>query len=256
MKVTLLQTDIQWAAVDANIRRADELLARHAGSDLYVLPEMWSTGFATEPQGIALPESENPAKAWMQQTAQAHRCAVCGSLAVVDGDGTFRNRSYFCTPEGVSHYDKHHLFSYGHEDRFYTAGNGRTVVEYGGWRFLLVTCYDLRFPVWSRYTQEQPFDAIVVVANWPESRQTAWRVLTQARAIENQAYLIGVNRVGDDPYSHYVGESVVVSPRGDIVSRCQQTEQALTVDLDLDKLRTMRERFRVLNDADRFTLHL
>lgn len=255
MKVTLLQTDIEWAQPEANIRRADALVRANGGSDLYVLPEMWATGFATEPEGIAEAEEESLALRWMRDTAREHDCAVCGSLAVHCADGSFRNRHYFCTPNGVFYYDKHHLFTYGHEDRFYTAGRERCIVEWRGCRFLLVTCYDLRFPVWSRYTDEAPFDVILVVANWPQSRQTAWEVLTRARAIENQAYLVGVNRVGDDHYSHYQGASRVVDARGDIIAQCtDDEEQALSVTLDLEGQRTMRERFRVLSDADAFRL--
>ena len=255
MKVTLLQTDIKWAQPEVNIHRVDALLRANGGGDLYVLPEMCATGFATEPEGIAEAEEESLALQWMRETARECSCAVSGSLAVHCADGTFRNRHYFCTPDGLSYYDKHHLFTYGHEDRFYTAGRERCIVEWRGCRLLLVTCYDLRFPLWSRYTAEAPFDVILAVANWPQSRQTAWEVLTRARAIENQAYLVGVNRVGDDHYSHYQGASRVVDARGDIVGACaHDNEQALTLTLDLDGLHTMRERFRVLDDADPFTL--
>lgn len=255
MKVTLLQTNIDWAFPEANIRRADALLRANAGSDLYVLPEMWATGFATEPEGIAEAEFSSLALRWMQAAAAEHHCAVCGSLAIQAADGTFRNRHYFCTPDGLSYYDKHHLFSYGHEDRFYTAGQQRCIVEWRGCRFLLITCYDLRFPVWSRYTAEAPFDVMIAVANWPQSRQTAWEVLTRARAIENQCFLLGVNRVGDDQYSHYQGASRVVDARGNMVCLCaDDVEQALTVTLDLESLQTARQRFRVLDDADSFNL--
>lgn len=255
MKVTLLQTDITWSQPEVNIRRADALLRANGGSDLYVLPEMWATGFATEPEGIAEAEDGSFALQWMREVARECGCAVCGSLAVRCADGSFRNRHYFCTPDALFFYDKHHLFTYGHEDHFYTAGQQRCIVEWRGCRFLLVTCYDLRFPLWSRYTAEAPFDVILVVANWPQSRQTAWEVLTRARAIENQSYLVGVNRVGDDCYSHYQGASRVVDARGDVVGLCaDNVEQAITIELNLDAQRTMRERFRVLDDADSFRL--
>jgi len=255
IKISLLQTDIVWADPLANIRQADALLKAHAGSDVYVLPEMWATGFATEPEGIAEPESASQALRWMREAAVGHHCAVCGSLAVQTADGTFRNRHYFCTPDGVAHYDKHHLFSYGHEDRYYTAGQERTLVEWCGCRFLLLTCYDLRFPVWSRFTSEHPFDAIICVANWPQSRQTVWDVLTRARAIENQCYLVGVNRVGNDDYSHYLGQSRIVDGRGNVLCQCaDDAEQVVTFCLDLSALESSRQRFRVLDDADPFTL--
>ena len=255
MRMTLLQTDIVWADPDANIRQAEALLRQHAGSDVYVLPEMWATGFATEPEGIAQSESACAALRWMQKIAREYDCAVAGSLAVQTADGHYRNRHYFCCPEDTTWYDKHHLFTYGHEDRFYTAGDKRVVVTWRGCRFRLATCYDLRFPLWTRYTEEQPFDVIICVANWPQSRQTAWEVLTRARAVENQSYLVAVNRTGDDSYSHYVGESRVVDARGTILGQCDaDTVQALTVVLALEALLSARRRFRVLDDSDPFIL--
>lgn len=255
MKVTLLQTDILWAQPEANILRADQLLRAHEGSSLYVLPEMWATGFATEPKGIAADVQQNTALEWMQQTARRLGCAVCGSLAVRCADGSYRNRHYFCTPADTVFYDKHHLFSYGHEDRYYTAGNDRCIVEWQDCRFFLLTCYDLRFPVWSRYTRDEPFDVMVCVANWPQSRQMAWEVLTRARAVENQSYMVAVNRVGDDSYSHYLGQSRVVDSCGNILCQCADDEaDALTFDLDLTTLHSARQRFRVLDDADNFSL--
>lgn len=223
------------------------------GSQLYVLPEMWSTGFATEPAGIASHEEGNEALEWMHRMAAERQCAVSGSLAVRLSDGTCRNRHYFV--DGIQgrvfHYDKHHLFSYGGEDRYYTRGTEHTIVDYGGLRWLLLTCYDLRFPCWSRYATDRAFDAIIVVANWPESRQSAWQILTRARAIENQCFLIGVNRVGDDAHSHYAGASVVVDSIGRTLVQCQRhVPQAVTVTLDVADLQRRRQKFRVLDDRD------
>lgn len=253
MTVTLLQTDICWAQTEENIRRATALMGDQPGSDLYVLPEMWSTGFATQPEGIAHPESDNPALRWMLQTAREQRCAICGSLAVHLPDGTFRNRHYFADGRAgtLSYYDKHHLFAYGGEDRYYTPGSRHTIVNYAGFRLLLLTCYDLRFPCWSRYATGKEYDVIVVVANWPESRQNAWQVLTRARAIENQAYLVGCNRVCDDSYNHYAGASVVVDSIGHTLGQCKKhVPQALTVSLDKAELERRRAKFRVLDDRD------
>ena len=255
MTVTLLQTDICWAQTEENIRRATALMGDQPGSDLYVLPEMWSTGFATQPEGIAHPESDNPALRWMLQTAREQRCAICGSLAVHLPDGTFRNRHYFADGRAgtLSYYDKHHLFAYGGEDRYYTPGSRHTIVSYAGFRLLLLTCYDLRFPCWSRYASDCDYDAIVIVANWPQSRQSAWHILTRARAVENQCYLVGVNRVGDDAYSHYVGASVAVDPIGRTLAQCPiGCVDALTVTLDLAELQRRRHKFRVLDDRDRW----
>ena len=222
------------------------------GSDLYVLPEMWSTGFATQPEGIAHPEQSNTALQWMIDAAQRHHCAVSGSLAVRLADGPYVNRHYFI--DGRSgrqyHYDKHHLFTYGHEDECYTPGNSHSIVEYAGFRLLLLTCYDLRFPCWSRYATGREYDAIILVANWPDSRQEAWQVLTQARAIENQCYFVGVNRVGADTKCHYIGGSVAVEVTGHVIARCGDAMEALTVVLDKEELDFRRRKFRVLDDRD------
>lgn len=253
MKVTLIQTDIRWAEPDANISEAQRLVDAAGESDLYVLPEMWSTGFATEPEGIAADETGNAALQWMRETARERHCALSGSLAIRCADGTFRNRHYFVDGRAgtLSYYDKHHLFTYGHEDRYYTAGQQHTIVEYAGFRLLLLTCYDLRFPCWSRYATGREYDAIVLVANWPESRQSAWEVLTRARAIENQCYLVGCNRVGDDHYSHYAGSSVVTGTFGEVLGQCKCNEvQTLTVDLNLEELQRRRNKFPVLEDRD------
>ena len=253
MKVTLLQTDIRWAQPEENIREAGRLFAEAERSDLYVLPEMWSTGFATKPHGIAADEASNPALAWMKDTAQRHNCAITGSLAVKLDDGTFRNRHYFVDGQNdsVSFYDKHHLFTFGHENEFYTPGQNHTIVEYAGFRVLLLTCYDLRFPCWSRYADALNYDVIVLVANWPESRQSAWQLLTRARALENQSYLVACNRVGEDQHCHYAGCSVVVDAYGKALAQCHKNKvESLTVTLDFAELQRRRTKFRVLDDRD------
>ena len=255
MNITILQTDIQWGRPEENIKQAESLLLSHPGSDLYVLPEMWSTGFATEPQGLAEDENNSISLAWMKQTAQQQNCAICGSLAVRTADGNYRNRQYFVNGRNgtVQYYDKHHLFTYGGENRYYEAGETHTIVEYEGFRILLLTCYDLRFPVWSRYNAQYPYDVIICVANWPESRQNAWQILTRSRAIENQAYLIGCNRVGDDHYSHYRGSSLIVSPIGKTLDICSSnTESSITQVIDIDELLNFRNKFKVLEDRDIF----
>lgn len=255
MKVSLLQIDIAWGIPEENILRAERLVNSCEDSDLYVLPEMWSTGFATQPEGIAPDVNNNIALDWMRTVAIQKQCAICGSLAVKLSDGTFRNRHYFI--DGRYHnevfYDKHHLFTYGGENKYYTAGQKHTIIKYEDFRILLLTCYDLRFPCWSRYADDREYDMIVVVANWPESRQSAWQILTRARAIENQAYLVGVNRVGEDEYSHYVGASCVIDPIGRRIGQCHRNiVESLTIDLSLDELHRRRTKFRVLDDRDSF----
>ena len=252
MKVTILQTDIVWGNPLENISQAESLMASEPDSDLYVLPEMWSTGFATDPTGIVEEETSSVSLEWMKKTATDHHCAVCGSLAITTNN-RYYNRHYFVDGRNkvVAYYDKHHLFSYGGEDRFYTPGNTHTIVEYCGLRFLLVTCYDLRFPMWSRYSDNLQFDAIICVANWPESRQNAWQILTRARAIENQSYLIGCNRVGNDSHSHYRGQSAVISPIGKTICHCSQNAaSASTCVISFDELYKKRTKFRVLDERD------
>lgn len=246
MRVSLLQTDIQWAQPEENMKRAERLIEQCAGADLYVLPEMWATGFATTPMEV--PINDEPLW-WMQRMARQYCCALSGSLAVLT-DGTYRNRHYFVTPDDVVFYDKHHLFTYGHEDEYFKPGNNHVVVEYKGVRILLLTCYDLRFPVWARYGIAGLYDMIVVVANWPESRQQAWSVLTLARAIENQCFLVGVNRVGDDSFCHYAGGSLVCGPQGNTLIQCGNEEEAKSLELDFTSLEYVRSRFHVLDDRD------
>jgi predicted amidohydrolase len=253
MKVVMLQTDICWAKSDENVRRVQQLMTDAPDGDLYVLPEMWSTGFATQPEGIACPESDNDALRWMQQTAQTRQCAISGSLAIRADDGSYRNRHYFVNGRAgeTYYYDKHHLFSYGGENQFYTSGQQHTIVNYMGFRLLLQTCYDLRFPCWSRYADGREYDAIICVANWPSSRQSAWQLLLRARAIENQCYMIGVNRVGDDQKCHYIGASAVIDVTGHTLAQCRLgVPQALMCDIRMDELQRRREKFRVLDDRD------
>ena len=254
MKVTLLQTDICWGDAPANIKQAEALIDASEDSDLYVLPEMWSTGFATQPEKLAHDVNHNEALQWMRSVTIKRKCAISGSLAVRLEDGSYRNRHYFVDGRNQQEvfYDKHHLFTYGGEDRYYTAGQSHTIIEYEGFRILLLTCYDLRFPCWSRYADKQEYDVIVVVANWPESRQSAWQILTRARAIENQSYLIGVNRVGDDEYSHYTGCSCVIDSIGRTLGQCHRNQvETLTIELSLSELHRRREKFRVLDDRDK-----
>ena len=253
MKVVMLQTDISWAKPEENIRHAQQLMDEAPDGDLYVLPEMWSTGFATVPDGIAEDEANSAALKWMQQTAKKRHCAISGSLAVKVADGTFRNRHYFVDGRAgeTYYYDKHHLFAYGGENNFYTPGREHAIVNYMGFRLLLLTCYDLRFPCWSRYADNQEYDAIIYVANWPSSRQSAWQLLLRARAIENQCYVIGVNRVGDDQRCHYIGASAVIDVTGRTVAQCRRgIPQALMCEIQMEELQRRREKFRVLDDRD------
>ena len=250
MKITILQTDIRWGEPPKNADNAYEMMKKAPGSDLYVLPEMWSTGFATNPIGMAEPDGGMSLE-WMKDRAAELDAAICGSISICNtSDGTFRNRHYFVEPSGkYAFYDKHHLFRYGGEDRYYTAGDERTTVYYRGFRFRLVTCYDLRFPKWVRYDDD--YDALIVVANWPKSRQNAWQILTRARAIENQCFVVGCNRVGEDESCEYIGRSVIVGPKGQTIAQAiSDMPQNVSADISIESLNRLRGKFRVLDERD------
>ena len=253
MKVTLLQSDIEWANPQENIRRAEHLIAAAPKSDLYILPEMWSTGFITQPENIA--ESDNHSLLWMQQQANKLNASLSGSIAITDNNtGTYRNRLYFVKPQdtAIVYYDKHHLFTYGGEDKKYTPGNQRVIVEWKGVRFLLQICYDLRFPVWSRNNND--YDAIIYVASWPTPRIEAWKTLLKARAIENQCYVLGVNRVGKDPSCEYCGGTALIDPYGKALECAENISTFLTENINTQDLYTFRQKFPVLKDQDSYKL--
>ena len=256
MKVALIQTDIKWSDPSANRQEAERLMIQAERSDLYVLPEMWTTGFATYSDGVveeADASGETDSLRWMRRMAQTYDAAIAGSLAMKLPDGTYRNRFLFVTPSGEEYYDKRHLFSYGGEDKRYTAGDRRVVIEWRGVRFLLQVCYDLRFPVFSR--NHGDYDVALYVANWPDSRRQVWDALLRARAIENQCYVIGVNRVGDDARCHYDGGSAVIDAYGRRVALATDERQhPVTTEIDMDRLHRFRKKFPVLADRDKFTL--
>ena len=266
MKVTILQTDIKWAAPDANEKALESALLSSEKSDLYVLPEMWNTGFLAvnnenENQNEKLsPFTFHLSPFTLQELARRFDAAIAGSMDVEE-DGKRYNRFYFVTPTDVYTYDKRHLFSYAGEDKNFTAGKERTIVEWRGVKFLLQVCYDLRFPCFSRNNlkletrnqkpQGSLYDAIIYVANWPDSRRKVWDVLLQARALENQCFVVGVNRVGDDPVCHYDGGSAIIDAKGKILASVpDNTAATATAILDMESLNAFREKFPVLQDAD------
>ena len=260
MRISLLQMDLAWADPAKNRATASRLIDAAPGSDLYILPEMFSTGFAAKPEGIA--EADGVSLQWMKKKAKATGAAICGSIATKDG-GRYYNRMYFVKPDGsVAHYDKHHLFTYSGEDKRYTPGEKHVVVEWKGFRIMLEVCYDLRFPVWVRNRittspqddcakEEYLYDMIVYVASWPVSRQGAWETLLHARAIENQCWVAGVNRVGKDPGNIYVGGSMLIDPWGKALASCiRGGESVSSTEVDLETLNAFRKEFPVLKDAD------
>lgn len=252
MKVTLLQRNIVWNNPVENRQRISTILTNFSDTDLFVLPEMWTTGFAIDPKNTAEVSSSNTLN-WMQEVAAQNKCAICGSVVVKDND-SYYNRLYFVKPDqSVTYYDKRHLFAYGGENKYYNRGNQKVIVNYQNVRILLLVCYDLRFPVWSR--NEDDYDMIVYVANWPTSRIDVWNTLLKARALENQCFVVGVNRVGKDPLCPYCGCSVVFDAYGKVLASCERDKECeATVSLDMNKMVAFRKKFPVLNDKDRFNI--
>ena len=245
MLVTALQCDV------SSLGEVRRMIDAHKGSDLYVLPEMWNTGFTVNPQADAIPESE--AVEIMSTLAKEHGAAVAGSMAVnlenrEQRIEKFLNRFYFAEPDGrISHYDKHHLFTVAKEDKAFEPGQQRTIVEYKGVRFMLLVCYDLRFPVWSR--SQEDYDCIIYVANWPTLRIEPMRTLLKARAIENQCYVVGVNRVG----GLFGGRSAIIGPDGTVIKEGSADKQeVVSAEIDMQVLEKLRKKFPVLNDRDEF----
>lgn len=248
-RVAIVQRDITWSDAETNLQALErELVGVEA--DIVVLSEMFQMGFMTEPQGIA---DEGATLEWMKRIARQLDAAVVGSVAVREGE-EYRNRMYFVKPNGESlHYDKFHLFSVGGESRHFTAGRERVVVEWRGVRYLLAICYDLRFPVWSRCRGD--YDAMIYSALWPKPRREVWRTLLRARAIENQAYVVGVNRVGEEPTGlQYSGDSAVINYFGQAVEDMGDKSGIAIAEIDKEALDGFREKFAVWRDADNFEL--
>lgn len=253
LTVTLVQADLAWQDPAANHARLTRLLdALPEVGDLVVLPEMFATGFTMAPEAVAEP-MDGPSMAWLAATARRLGRTLCGSLAVRDG-GQYRNRLVWMPPSGAwATYDKRHLFRMAGEHRHYAPGDRRLVVELNGWRVCPLVCYDLRFPVWSRGANA--FDLQLFVANWPAARRTAWRALLPARAVENQCYVVGVNRAGTDGNGvAYAGDSLAAEPLGGLLADLGTQENAVTLRLAGATLARYREKFPAWQDADRFRL--
>lgn len=255
LKVAFVQSDITLENIPANLQHHDTLLAElPAGIHLVVLPEMFTTAFSMNVEQCA-EAADGAALRWLTQNATRLQLAILAGLMVKEGE-RYYNRAYFVYPDGTyKYYDKRHLFSYGSEDAYYTAGTKRLVAHYLGWRICPLICYDLRFPVWSRNRND--YDLLVYLASWPESRKSVWKVLTVARAIENQCYVLAVNRVGSDAAATYSGDSVAVSPKGEVMTSVEPYKESMeVVELSLSILNTFRQKFNVAADADSFTIEL
>lgn len=253
LSITLIQPNIVWEDKSANLRQYEELMLRETPSHIIVLPEMFTTGFSMSPERLAEP-MDGPSVKWMLDTAKKRRSIIAGSL-IISENGLYHNRLLWVQPDGViHHYDKRHLFAFAGEDQHYTAGEKRLIVSVNGWKINLMVCYDLRFPVWAR-NKEEEYDILLYVANWPEKRSHAWKTLLQARAIENQSYVIGVNRVGDDPKGNtYSGDSSIFGPLGETI--WQNSGEVITVKKRFDKeeLSSVRTQLPFLKDGDKYII--
>ena len=259
LSITLIQTALFWEDIDANL----EQLTRKINSistttEVIVLPEMFSTGFSMQPEKFA-ERMDGKAVRWMHKTAMEKHVIITGSL-MIEESGKYYNRLVWMLPNGqMGYYNKRHLFGYANEDRHYTAGNKRLIAQVKGFKINLQVCYDLRFPVWARQQTTEDglaeYDILLYVANWPERRNYAWKTLLTARAIENQCYVIGVNRVGNDGNNIYhSGDSMVVNAMGETLYQKSDDEDIFTITLEKEPLDEIRNKLPFLRDADGFKI--
>ena len=251
LKAALVQQDIFWEDEEKNLSHLDDMLSQiDTKVDLIVLPEMFHSGFTMHPQRVAQSMSGKVIQ-WMKIKAQELDACIMGSV-VFTSEGDFFNRLFVFYPDGnYQYYNKRHLFSMGGEDLHYKKGEERLIIKYKGWRICPLVCYDLRFPVWSR--NQDDYDILIYVANWPKVRRKVWSILLHARAIENQSYVIGVNCVGKDFKNEYSGDSVVFDAKGNAICELTEEEEVIeVVELDKEQLDVFRMKFPVGNDADDF----
>ena len=287
LTVTAIQPDLVWEDKTANLRLLEQRIdGIDAHTELVILPEMFSTGFSMRPEKFA-ERMDGPTVGWMRSVAARKKIILTGSI-IIEEDGNYFNRLIWMLPNGqYGYYDKRHRFAYAGENDHYTAGHKRLVASVKGWKVLLLVCYDLRFPVWSRQKPAPPpsvresqssadtadtgdvadtadaaataagpaleYDLLIYVANWPERRSHAWKTLLQARAIENQAYVAGVNRVGADGNQiAHSGDSMIIDPLGETLYHAAPKEEVFTLVLNKERLETTRQRFPFWKDADHF----
>ncbi len=263
LSVSIIQTNLHWEDKPANLKMLEEKInSINEKTEVVVLPEMFSTGFSMQAKLLA-EKMDGESVRWMKKISASKKIILTGSV-IVEDDGNYYNRLIWMLPNGqYGYYDKRHLFAYAGEGDEYTAGSKRLIASVKGWKINLLVCYDLRFPVWSRQTPplreergpggEVEFDLLIYVANWPERRNHAWKTLLQARAIENQSYVIGVNRVGKDGKDiYYSGDSMVVDAMGEVLYTKAHDEVIFTITLQKDTLEEIRSKLPFLKDSDDF----
>ncbi|MEM1122711.1 MAG: amidohydrolase [Bacteroidota bacterium] len=253
LKVSTIQTKLDWENINQNLSQLTPKVTMLSGcTDLIVLPEMFTTGFSMKPTKLA----EQPIGKtlnWLREQAKHTQAAITGSYIIKESNNYY-NRLVWMNPDGTFHtYDKKHLFSLSEEPNQYTAGTKKLIVSYKGWKICPLICYDLRFPVWSRNVEN--YDLLLYVANWPEKRAHHWRSLLMARAIENQTYTVGVNRVGNDGNNAYhSGDTSIIDYAGKILAHTAHVENTTTLALNLEEQQSFRQQFQFLADKDEFTL--
>ena len=253
MYVSIIQADLYWENKQANMAMLEEMISEIEETDLIVLPEMFNTGFSMDSARNAEPMNLHTTK-WMKHMAKAKDAVITGSICISD-KGQFFNRLLWVRPDGyVSFYDKRHLFRMGEEHKNFSSGNLVLIEEWKGWKIAPFICYDLRFPVWSR-NKNKAYDLLINVANWPASRSFVWQTLLNARALENQCYVVGVNRVGSDGRDiDYAGDSMIISAKGELLQNAGNLSTVITHQINLEELQEFRVKFPVDLDGDDFSI--
>lgn len=258
LTITTIQSNLLWEEKSANLNMLEKKIAGiEDKTEIVVLPEMFSTGFSMKPEQLA-ETTDGETIQWMKRVSRENGIILTGSL-IIEENRNYFNRLIWMLPNGqYGQYDKRHLFAYGEEDKHYSQGNKRLIASVKGWKINLQVCYDLRFPVWTRQQikEEGPeYDVLIYVANWPERRSHAWKTLLCARAIENQCYVVGVNRVGNDGNNvYYSGNSLIIDPLGQVLYHMADEEDVFTITLQKEKLAEVREKFPFWKDADHFNI--
>lgn len=253
MKIALIQTSLAWEnPIENRSHLAQKITSFMEDVDLIVLPELFSSGFTMNPKAVA-ETMDGETVLWVQHLAKAKNAAITGSL-VIEENGKYYNRLLFVYPDGeIKTYDKRHLFTLAGEDKCYSAGEDKLILEYKGFKICPLICYDLRFPVFARNIEN--YDLLLYVANWPKLRINAWDILLKARAVENMCYTIGVNRIGTDANNHeYSGHSQLVDFLGNYLIEPQETDGVFIVEIDKEKLLETRSKLAFLNDRDTFNI--
>jgi len=253
LKLTIVQTNLIWENKIENLQRFQSIIEKlNKKTDLIILPEMFTTGFSMTPEKFA-EKPDGKTVNWMQLMAKKNDSAIAGSI-IIEENGNYYNRFLFVTENSIEQYDKRHLFAMAGEHLHYQQGTQNTLIQYKEWKIRPQICYDLRFPVWSRNTDN--YDLLIYVANWPEKRIAHWNALLKARAIENQSFVAGVNRIGFDGNNFaHTGDSAVYNPLGNKITKTLPNEEsAETIEIDKEEIRKVRESLPFLNDRDKFKI--